>query len=527
MQFVSFTAFDYNSDDSFSRSVYEMEGSEESGWKIQRNALPYLELGKGYRLVKTELCGICSTDLDRRFLPFALPQVIGHEVLVSDPLTHKKYVLEINDTVAARGEETDPFCNIGIPTHSPTRMVLGIDRLPGGFGPYILAPVGTLVETGSLKDKEAVLLEPFAASLHGVEVSLDRRGRDLPQKIAVLGARRLGSLVIAALDLYRKRKNLSYEIVSILRHEDLKELSLSVGADKVFYFSNLGKEETEIEKTIGADTKMFDRSEEALLGKVFDRSKIEPKAIKWADCKDAFDLVFDTTGSVSGLETAMYLTAKEIHRKTTNGQASLGISHLTEMVVDEISITYLRSDLSDLIWGIQETSPTWIYISSQTELTKEEQIWIDQLKTQNKYKFFVGSIQEADEFLHSTEFDGALPHFDFAIIGSSSELDPILRPKTGIERSLVRPRGSVLISQGAKKDPNPFAFWILSGGILSSSRCGDFHRTRELLESEPGFLHTVSEALISGEYDSQSIPEAYLAARKSENIKVIVRHGAS
>ncbi|WP_425460774.1 alcohol dehydrogenase catalytic domain-containing protein [Leptospira langatensis] len=523
-----------------------MEGSEETGWKIQRNALPYLELGKGYRLVKTELCGICSTDLDRRFLPFALPQVIGHEVLVSDPSTKKKYVLEINDTVEARGEEKDPFCRVGIPTHSPTRMVLGIDRLPGGFGPYILAPVGTLIETGTLKDKEAVLLEPFAASLHGVEVALNRKGKELPRKIAVLGPRRLGSLLIAALDLYRKRNHLNYEIVSILRHEDLKDLSFAVGADKVFYFPNLGKEEAGIEKKFDPNGNAIDRSEsgsnqseEALTGKSFDtsgkdrigkelnRSEEGSKPIEWSDCKNAFDLVFDTTGSPSGLETAMFLTSKEIHRKTTNGQTSLGISHLTEMVVDEISISYLRPDLSDLIWGIQETSPIWIYQSSQVELTEEEQIWIDQLKAKGNHRFFVGSIEEAEAFLQGPEFQGTLPHFDFAIAGSSSELDPILRPKAGEERSLVRPRGSILISQNGKKDPNPFLAWILTGGILSSSRCGDFHRTRELLESEPGFLETVSDALISGEYDSQSIPEAYLAARKSENIKVIVRHRAS
>ncbi|MGJ4745843.1 alcohol dehydrogenase catalytic domain-containing protein [Leptospira sp. SA-E8] len=504
---VRFTAYEYNSNDSFTNSVYEMKGSEESGWRILRNSSPYLELGKGYRLLKTELCGICSTDLDRRFLPFPLPQIIGHEVVASDYLTGEKYVLEINDTVVSRGEEADAFCQVGIPTHSPTRMVLGIDRLPGGFGPYILAPKGNLIETKQLEDMEAVLLEPFAASLHGVEVSLNRAGADL-QKIAVLGPRRLGSLVIAALDLYRKRKNLNYEIVSFIRHQNLADLSVRMGADRVLYFSDLGEGEVR-------------------QGLLFDGDVGTPTAASWSDYKHAFDLVFDTTGSISGLETSIYLTQKEIHRKTTNGQASLGISHLTELVVDEISVTNLRSDFLDLVWGIETSSPAWVFISSSVSLNKEEKEFLDDLEKKNQIRIFTGSIEEGTKFLESKEFPGALPRFDFVIVDSSSELDLVIRPDIKEEKSLVRPRGFILIPKSIERGSNLFLDWIVDGGILSSSRCGDFVRTREYLASEPGFLKSVSENLISKEFDSRSIPEAYTDARKPENIKVVVRHKAS
>lgn len=504
---VRFTAYEYNSNDSFTNSVYEMKGSEESGWQILRNSSPYLELGKGYRLLKTELCGICSTDLDRRFLPFPLPQIIGHEVVASDYLTGKKYVLEINDTVVSRGEEGDSFCKVGIPTHSPTRMVLGIDRLPGGFGPYILAPKGNLVETKQLEDMEAVLLEPFAASLHGVEVSLNRAGAGI-KKIAVLGARRLGSLVIAALDLYRKRNKLNYEIVSFIRHQNLADLSLRMGADRILYFSNLGEGEVK----------------EGLL---FDRDLGTPTKASWSDYKQTFDLTFDTTGSVSGLETSMYLTQKEIHRKTTNGQASLGIAHLTELVVDEISITDLRSDFLNLVWGIETSSLAWVFISSQVSLNEDETKLLNDLDKKDQIRIFTGSIEEGIKFLGSQEFSGALPRFDFAIVDSSSELDLVIRPNVKEEKSLVRPRGFILIPKSAESGSNLFLDWIMSGGILSTSRCGDFVRTREYLASEPGFLKSVSENLINKEFDSRSIPEAYTDARKPENIKVIVRHKAS
>ncbi|TGM90694.1 alcohol dehydrogenase catalytic domain-containing protein [Leptospira licerasiae] len=504
---VRFTAYEYNSNDSFSNSVYEMKGSEESGWKILRNSSPYLELGKGYRLLKTELCGICSTDLDRRFLPFSLPQIIGHEVVASDYLTGKKYVLEINDTVVSRGEEADPFCKAGIPTHSPTRMVLGIDRLPGGFGPYILAPKGNLVETKQLEDMEAVLLEPFAASLHGVEVSVNRTGAGL-RKIAVLGPRRLGSLVIAALDLYRKRKKLNYEIVSFIRHQNLADLSLRMGADQVLYFSDLGEEEVKD-------------------GLLFQKKVRTPTTAFWSDYKNAFDLVYETTGSPSGLETSIYLTQKEIHRKTTNGQASLGITHLTELVVDEISVTNLKSGFLDLIWGIKAVSPAWVFVSSSASLNKEEKDLLEDLENQDQIRIFTGSLEEGNKFLESANFPSPLPRFDFAIVDSSFELDLVIRPDNKEEKSLVRPRGFILVPKSAKRESNLFLDWIVSGGILSTSRCGDFVRTREYLVSEPGFLKSVSKNLISKEYDSGSIPEAYTDARKPENIKVVVRHKAS
>ena len=484
-----------------------MKGSEESGWQILRNSSPYLELGKGYRLLKTELCGICSTDLDRRFLPFPLPQIIGHEVVASDYLTGEKYVLEINDTVVSRGEEADLFCQVGIPTHSPTRMVLGIDRLPGGFGPYILAPKGNLIETKQLEDMEAVLLEPFAASLHGVEVSLRRAGSDL-KKIAVLGPRRLGSLVIAALDLYRRRNNLNYEIVSFIRHQNLAELSLRMGADQVLYFSNLG--EAEVKE-----------------GLLFEKNVGTPTTVSWSDYKHSFDLVFDTTGSISGLETSIHLTRKEIHRKTTNGQASLGITHLTELVVDEISVTNLRSGFLDLVWGIENSSPAWVFVSSALALNKEEKELLENLEKKDKIRVFIGSIEEGTKFLGSKGFQGNLPRFDFAIVESSSELDSVIRPDAKEEKSLVRPRGFILVPKSAERESNLFLDWIANGGILSTSRCGDFVRTRELLLSEPGFLKSVSQNLISKEFDSRSIPEAYTDARKPENIKVVVRHKAS
>ena len=52
--------------------------------RLARDDAPYLELGPGYRLLRTSHCGICSTDLARHRLPFALPQVTGHEIVARE-----------------------------------------------------------------------------------------------------------------------------------------------------------------------------------------------------------------------------------------------------------------------------------------------------------------------------------------------------------------------------------------------------------------------------------------------------------
>lgn len=143
---VNFRALDYTANDDFVEAEYEINGEKNSGWDVKRNGSPYLSVGPGYELLKSKLCGICSTDLARRFLPFPLPQVTGHEVVAESLNGKEKFVVEINDTSAARGDSNpDSFWKAGIPTHSPDRMVLGIDRLPGGFGPYILAPQNAII----------------------------------------------------------------------------------------------------------------------------------------------------------------------------------------------------------------------------------------------------------------------------------------------------------------------------------------------------------------------------------------------
>ena len=194
---ISFSAPEYQADGSFQETAHDFEGSEARGWVVRRNGRPALHLGPGYTPVKSQFCGVCSTDLARRFLPYPLPQLIGHEAV---GLSHgRPVVVEINASHAARGlqweTERCPFCSGGMSSHCPERITLGIDRLGGGFAPFFLAPVKAVIELPPEIDLSvATLTEPFAAALQALEASPPRNG----ERAAVLGAGRLGLLLIAA-----------------------------------------------------------------------------------------------------------------------------------------------------------------------------------------------------------------------------------------------------------------------------------------------------------------------------------------
>ncbi|MGB0580950.1 MAG: alcohol dehydrogenase catalytic domain-containing protein, partial [Limisphaerales bacterium] len=232
---VSFSAPEYQADGSFANADYEFNGATERGWRILRNGAPHLELGAGYRLLETQSCGVCSTDLARQFLPFPLPQITGHEVLATDE-NGSRFVVEINASHLARGLKTDcPFCNGRLHTHCPERIVLGIHDLPGGFGPFVLAPVEAVIPLPEMiPDSAGVLVEPLAAAIHAVDMVVPKEG----ETVAVLGPRRLGMLVVAALGAWRESLNRDFEILALARHQHLLDLSLEVGATKARFVDN-------------------------------------------------------------------------------------------------------------------------------------------------------------------------------------------------------------------------------------------------------------------------------------------------
>ena len=100
----------------------------------------------------------------------------------------------------------------------------------------------------------------------------------------MLGPRRLGMLVIAALAGYRKREGIEFSISAIVRHSSLEALAQGLGADSVI---NIKQGHSHL--------------------------------------KENFDIVYDTTGKTEGFEVALELSRRVVHVKTTNGLATAGL----------------------------------------------------------------------------------------------------------------------------------------------------------------------------------------------------------
>jgi threonine dehydrogenase-like Zn-dependent dehydrogenase len=464
---IQFQAFEYTSQGDFQTAEYEYQGDVSTGWEIFRNAKHYLALGKGYQLLKSKICGICATDIDRRFLPYPLPQIIGHEVVAQSLDERQRFVVEINDTPYYRGENPDVFCSAGLYTHSPNRMVLGIDRLPGGFGPYILAPQHAVIPVDDIEECTAVLTEPFAAALQAVIASPP--GND--SMVAVLGPRRLGSLLIAALNAYRKMSGKRYRICALSRHRDILDTCLKLGADKGIDLSNASATPAQAE----------------------------------------FDIVYDTTGTVSGFEQALKLATQEIHLKSTNGQPMCGLNNLTAFVVDELALLPYKQDHLDFMWANENRKNERIYLSPG----------IHGVEIEGK-AVYRGDLQRVEEILNSEEFRTRLPRFDLAVASTLEEIDRVIRPRKEHENALIRPRGAILF-RGDPHD-NPLLNFIARGGVLRSSRCGDFHVALEVLKDQRKLADDLRFYLISHLFPISELKTAFACAQDKKSYKVIVKH---
>jgi threonine dehydrogenase-like Zn-dependent dehydrogenase len=473
---VEFQALEYHADGSFHPSDWALRGSTDDGWTIERNGQPHLTLGRGYRLLRTECCGVCSTDLDRHFLPFPLPQITGHELVARDA-DARRYVVEINASHEARGEASDcPFCNAGLSIHCPERIVLGIHDLPGGFGPFVLVPREAAIELpDELPTESAVLIEPFAAALNAVEMVQPRDG----DRIAVLGPRRLGMLIVAALAAHRRARELDYRILALARHESLRALALRVGADEAPDFAEVDS----------------------------------PLA----------DVVFDTTANPDGLELAIRLAGREVHLKSTHGQPAVGLGHLTELVVDEISLARFpsteatcRDRLTSLDRSRGERPPRVAWLASTAPPG-----WLEAHARVHRGTDPAALLLEIERASEA----GEIPRADVAVVERREQVDAALRPDREREVSLVRPRGEIqLLGDAGAPDDGALVHAIRERDLrLSGSRCGDFREALELMRHDDT-LRRLGELMVTHHFDAGDLARAFETARSRAAIKVVVDH---
>lgn len=471
MTAIEFDAFDYRADRTFAKARYVFRGDTAIGWRIERDGATVLELGPGYRPLRVLQCGVCSTDLSRHMLPCPLPQVIGHEVVAADA-TGRSYVVEINASHAALGVECDcAFCRAGLATHCPDRRTLGIHDLPGGFGPWILAPVGAcLAVPPGVPDDVAVLVEPFAAALNAVTTVAPRAG----ESVAVLGARRLGMLVVAALAAVRDRApaGARFAVAAVVRDPQLAALARDFGADAVHVLAD----------------RRDDRADGGLAA--------------------AFDIVVDTTGSPAGLERAVALARREVHLKSTHGRPAGGLAHPTELVVDELAIA--RFD-GAVLQAAPRQRVAWLAAPAPPAA----------LCAAHDVRVGAAGVLAAQFGREPT----GLRRADCAVVDSAAGVDAAIRPLAGREQPLVRPRGEILLVPSGAAGASPLLHAIAARGLrLSSSRCGDFRAALDLLAASPALRRTAAR-LVTHRFDAADLPRAFATARTPACVKAVVVHG--
>ena len=180
----------------------------------------------GEAVIAVQRAGICGTDLAimSGHLSVPTPLVLGHEIygtVSSAPegrrdLVGKRAVTEINVSCG-----TCAYCTMGLRTHCEKVEALGIRRV-GGFAEYVSTPAENIhLVPDSVKDDEAVFVEPLAACVQMTRVTRIEPG----STCAVVGAGRMGLLVLQVLKLRTPK------VLVAVGHEGAKlEMARRLGA---------------------------------------------------------------------------------------------------------------------------------------------------------------------------------------------------------------------------------------------------------------------------------------------------------
>jgi D-arabinitol dehydrogenase (NADP+) len=154
------------------------------------------EPGPGEARLRVQLTGVCGTDLhihEGRFIS-RFPLTPGHEVVgVVDALGPGVSGLEKGQRVVPNGNwgcGSCEECVRGRPLFCLDFTALGVTG-PGGFAEAMVAPAAQCFPVDDLEPEVAVLAEPTACAVHGMDVLDLRPGAD----VLVLGAGPTGLLL--------------------------------------------------------------------------------------------------------------------------------------------------------------------------------------------------------------------------------------------------------------------------------------------------------------------------------------------
>ena len=205
--------------------------------------------------VRTRMGGICGSDLNVITLkaspstsPFSsFPFVIGPdnvgEVVEVGPAARTARVGErvvVNPLLCCEPRAVDPPCSACAAGHHSRcahftdgalapGMLIGTTRgLGGSWGEMFVAHEAQLVRVpDSVTDEEAVLVEPFACSVHAVRSAMPSPG----ESVLVIGAGSIGLLTVAAL----KALAPSCQVTVLARHPFQAEHATRLGAEHIVF----------------------------------------------------------------------------------------------------------------------------------------------------------------------------------------------------------------------------------------------------------------------------------------------------
>lgn len=164
--------------------------------------IPTPRAGLGEVLLRSTITGVCGTDAhihDGGFFA-AYPLTPGHEIVgVVEEVGPGVQGLSVGEQVVADNASacgTCEPCRRGEPLFCRSFRALGVNA-PGGFAEYVLVRAEKCFAAGDLSPETAVLTEPTACAIHGVDVLDLRPGSD----VAIVGAGPTG-LILAQLLLH-------------------------------------------------------------------------------------------------------------------------------------------------------------------------------------------------------------------------------------------------------------------------------------------------------------------------------------
>jgi threonine dehydrogenase-like Zn-dependent dehydrogenase len=195
--------------------------------------------GEGEALVRVKLAGICNTDLEivRGYMGYK--GVLGHEFvgMVENGPEGIEGLIGIRVTGEINlycGECL--YCRGGMPTHCPSRKVLGIMNKDGAMAEYVVLPIRNLhVLPDGVTDEEAVFVEPLAAAFEVLEQIEIMEG----ERVLVLGDGKLGLLIAQVVAGYTQADitllGRNSNKLEIIKNKGIRSLLVSDGRPEGMY----------------------------------------------------------------------------------------------------------------------------------------------------------------------------------------------------------------------------------------------------------------------------------------------------